>query len=165
MSVFVVDTVHVDAMISAGLALRHVPPLAWWDVPPRLDWSGAEAEPHRRTLTRTSADQVGAMLLAANIASVNYRYDEHDLVPPYRYRPLPGRPDPVIVLAAVDCYEYQSCEAPGWRDSQARLFCDALRSACWHALPGYDAAPWKITDRRVFLSVRQCLGRPPRADG
>lgn len=45
--------------------------------------------------------------------------------------------------------EYQSCEHPGWRESEAARFCDALRSHLIARLPGMDEAPWEWTAEKV----------------
>jgi hypothetical protein len=50
--------------------------------------------------------------------------------------------DPVQVIKACDCYEYQSCEHDGWADSEACRFITSLRKGAAHALPGYDGADW-----------------------
>lgn len=93
-----------------------------------------------RTLTRASADQVGAILLAANIESVNFRYDEDDLEPIYQYHRAQAAP--VEVLKAIDSYEYQACEPDSWPHSEARTIYEALRSTTIAHLPGYDDALW-----------------------
>ncbi len=50
--------------------------------------------------------------------------------------------DPVQVIKSCHCYCYQSCEHPGWHESEAKAFVDALESAAVHSLKGYDAAEW-----------------------
>lgn len=60
MSAFVVDTAHIDAMVQAGLRGRWN--LSWY-------WEGEHHE-----LTRANADEIGAMLLAENVRSVDHRY-------------------------------------------------------------------------------------------
>ena len=62
----------------------------------------------------------------------------------------PGAVEPVVVLGALACYEYQSCEHPGWKTSEAYEFCDALRHKMIRMLPGYTRAPWSIDDDHVF---------------
>jgi hypothetical protein len=96
--------------------------------------------------------KVGAMLLAANQSSVNLLYGERaGTEPGYRFRRLAGVPNPVIVLKAIACFEYQSCEHPEWATSQARQFCQELRDRSIDRLPGYEQVPWALTDRRIFL--------------
>ncbi|GHJ45862.1 hypothetical protein Cs7R123_32040 [Catellatospora sp. TT07R-123] len=162
MSAIELPVEHIDAMLSAALAYTPTGPLRWtW--PPidaasdRGQWTSAklqrQATERRRELTAATAGQVGAMLLATNRDSVNHRYDETEIEPPYLFTRVPGDPDPVVVLKAVDCYEYQSCEHPGWRDSQAREFCDALRALAISRLPGYRRAPWLISEPDVFTNA------------
>lgn len=165
MSAFVVGTDHIDAMLTAGLTLaRPYGPMRWYlPEPPGPacyqegePWgpaAGAWAREYRRELTKETANEVGAMLLLENLHSVNHRYTEAEAPPAYRFRPLPGHPDPVVVLKAIDCYEYQSCEHPGWKTSEAYAFCDALRRTCIASLAGYDTAPgWEVRSRDVFVT-------------
>jgi len=166
-SAFVVSTVHIDAMLTAGLRLEQPygrDPLVWfW---PAIDagsdrgsWTSQElqhqARQRRRELTHASAGRVGAMLLAENRRSVDHRYDEQEWEEPYLFHALPGVPDPVIVLKAIACYRYQSCEHPDWPDSEAAAFCQALQSRSITCLPGYAAAPWEIDDAQVFSGDRR----------
>jgi hypothetical protein len=166
MSAFVVAKAHIDALITAGL---HQPwmnygPLRWFDSEDFEPGCFQEGEPwgpethrwlesHRRELTGATAGQVGAMLWAENRRSVNHRYAEDEWEAPYVFDRLPGSPAPVDTLKAIDGYEYQSCEHPEWRRSEAFAFCEALRGRVIHHLPGYHASEaWHITDRFVFVT-------------
>lgn len=167
MSAFVVEPTHVDALVSAGLSWRiGCSDLRWfW---PELDRS-EDMDALRgktRELTFDSAGRVASMLYTECYVSVRYRYDSpaHEEMPGLIDMPRPdeyvfaimnGTPDPVVVLKALSCYEYQACEHPGWLSSEARQFCDALRHRAIRALPGYDAAPWEIHDRQVFSPYRK----------
>jgi hypothetical protein len=137
MSAFLVELAHIDVLVRAGLStvLPYDTTLQW------LDDVG-----DRQELTPATAGRTGAMLIAANMASVNYRYTRDDVEPVYLHTDRPFRPDPVVVLKAIACFEYQSCEPPGWHDSEASSFCVNLRARMIHRLPGYDDAPWVITD-------------------
>ena len=105
-------------------------------------------------------DMVGRWLITENVASVKYRYhDEPE-------ETLPGpidqwwHEDPLTFdlrqyrrLTAVECLkaisglDYQSCEHPGWADSDAKAFLDALKDSLIGSLPGYDEADtWSIAD-------------------
>lgn len=154
MSAFTVATVHIDALLTAGLAFRAVKdPLTWYYPPPTT------AEPdtvdRERTLTAATAGRVGAMLLAENTRSVNSCYDQDYWEPAYLFHPLPGTPDPLVVLKAIACLEYQSCEHDGWLDSEARVFCQALRRVAIAALPGYpEADGWAIETPAIFRQHR-----------
>lgn len=156
MSAFLVCKTHIDALLTAGLRLdpSHGP-LRWWypAIDPNRDISGQN--PGRYELTRETAGQVGAMLMAENQRSVNHRYDEDDWEPPYLFSELHGSPDPVVVLKAIGCYEYQSCEHDGWQASEAFQFCEALRRRAIRKLPGYSEGPgWEISDPAVFQTAR-----------
>jgi hypothetical protein len=165
MSAFEVPTVHIDAMLTAALVWTEPGQgggaLRWlWPTPDaatdRGSWTSRElleqVARSRRELTEDSAGRVGAMLLAENRASVDHRYDENEIEAPYLFTRLPGRPDPAVVLKAVACLEYQSCEHPGWIASEAKRFCDALRLLAISRLPGYRDAPWPICTAAVFVA-------------
>lgn len=158
MSAFIVDRCHIRLLVRAAESLpeRHAS-LSWvWGI--NRDAGTYE----RRALTpcgpggeegRCTPEELGQLLWDENVASVSYRYggESRDTLPGpvgedyvyvHRGASLAPRPDPVRVLKACDCYEYQSCEHPGWSASEARAALEAIRSAAIHALPGYDAAPW-----------------------
>jgi hypothetical protein len=85
-----------------------------------------------------------------NVRSVNYRYqnDQADLttyvIDPYKVDDLlhAWDFDPLEVLKAIDCLEYQSCEHPEWEASKAWSFLNRLRRACISSLHGYSEATW-----------------------
>ena len=169
MSAWMVSSTHIDVLLTAGLAwhpLESRRPMRWLSrslTPEEVEASHEAGEPWgpgavaifgelRRELTEESAGWVGAMLLARNRASVDHRYAESELEQPYEYRRLGGHVDPVVVLKAVDCFEYQASEDPLWADSEAKRFCSVLRGVAIAKLPGYADGPgWGVDDRRVFL--------------
>lgn len=158
MSAFMVGKTHIDAMLTAGLFFAQPRGnLRWWF--PKLDPKKGyiNQERNRRELTHETAGRVGAMLLAENRRSVNYRYEEDEIEEPYLFTELRGTPDAIITLKAVACYEYQSCEHAEWEESEAYQFCESLRRVAINKLPGYEKAPWEISDPGVFL--RLALGR------
>jgi hypothetical protein len=93
------------------------------------------------------------MLWDENRRSVAHRYGDTtdgDLPGPtdemflYWHQDAPPDFTPNIaqVFMSIDCYEYQTCEHPGWETSSAYAFIQALRSALWHRLPNYEDAKW-----------------------
>lgn len=147
MSAWIVSKAHIDAMVTAGLEA------AEWR---RLSWYAKNETGQRvsRTLDYTNTDEIGQMLLDANVASVGYRYPDDDLtdlpgptnasyVLPYKFARREGEPT-VSMLKQVACYEYQSCERDDWDESEAKAFCIALRDKLIGELPGYEPAPWGI---------------------
>ena len=97
------------------------------------------------------------MLWRENVVSVRTRYPNDTegewpgprgltmtTILSYHYHPPVSLPSPVEALKLLDGLEYQSCEHEEWETSEARDFCDALRRALIHALPGYDDAQWTL---------------------
>lgn len=79
-------------------------------------------------LNRDNAPKVAAILKAENIRSVNAKYGENDN-PAYVFeydRTASKRPIGNII-GALDCYEYQACEAEDWDKSLAHEIVQMLR--------------------------------------
>lgn len=141
MSAWIVSAHHIDAL--AGAATR---PNAFGHLRYRYNGHARECR---------DPDAIGRILLAECVKSVQHRYpDDSDVELPgsaarpdtYWYR-TPDSHAPVVLLKAIDCYEYQSCEHPDWEKSEAHAICDALRDRLIGQLPGYDEAPWGIEER------------------
>ncbi len=153
MSAYIVDQDHIDAMVALALdgpAGIVVSPYNAW-LGPR--WQAETPDgPIRHYAENYDSDALGTMLIAECVASVAYRYHSDDDLPgpvdryyerPYRFAPPSPMPTAIEGLKLLDCYEYQSCEHPGWATSEAASFCEALRRSLIHKLAGYDAAPWE----------------------
>jgi hypothetical protein len=106
-----------------------------------------------RILGWTDANRIGEMLHAENVASVNYRYGEAK------------KPDFAVcewaafhafsrvqILKAARCLRYQSCEHPGWEESDACKLLEAIIGHTTTDLPGYDEAEWEITPRSANVA-------------
>lgn len=140
MSAFTVGAPHIDTIVNAMRQFAGVP------VP-----AGA---PHG----------IGQMLWNENYASVNYWYSEGEPTPDYSPTLIDEPLSPIAVLKALDCYEYQSCEHPGWKTSDARALINAIRwiiftdhpewaqkvrrygaeALLYTTLSEYDVAPWEV---------------------
>lgn len=163
MSAFIVDKAHIDAMIHAAAAVehgQHTSGMRWWTVDDLR--TVADYDACRRELSysdQESQDRAGSMLWAENLRSIEYRYPDtidNQCYPgpgdfmgwpdvfAYTCKGLRRTFDPVAILKAITCYEYQSCEHPGWKTSEARFFCDALKDKMIRNLPGYRDAAWEI---------------------
>jgi len=119
--------------------------------------------------------QLGQILVNENVASVSHRYSEpgrvcyygaeasasmEDLdadmgelpgpidayyMGPYVYTD-PGRVlTPGQVFKAIDCLDYQSCEHPRWRTSEAFAFLTTLRETVCRHVAEYEDAPWEFS--------------------
>lgn len=172
MSAFILGKAHIDALVTAALERTSgdFGPLSWCARDLTVEetlasyrsgapW-GPDAPAIGRALTRQAtpdeAERIGQMLVRENRLSVNHRYRESEVEAIYTYeRPvIRGRVDPVVILKAIDCYEYQSCEHPGWKCSEAHAFCRALRHRMICHLSGYEEAPWEIRSPREYLKTK-----------
>lgn len=147
MSAFLVSHDHIDALITAAAAL---PPIHSCPLPDGM-----------------TATAWGRVLLGECSASVRYRYEPESYQPDldtfvivlgYRYRPMAigGATTRMLARAAeaVRCYQYQSCEHPGWTDSAAREWTDRLLGQLTRALSRMLAGDgaWGVDDRAYFTA-------------
>ena len=160
MSAFILGNDHIDYLVTAAIDLGTGAGgfAVYWQ---------PEHGGHVR-LGLDNADEFGAMLMRENIASVQYRYNDTeyaDLPGPnitpfaseYEYRRFANfcghEMDTITqVFAALRCYEYQSCEHPGWETSQAKRVCESIRHGYIYRLPGTDEAQWEVTRPRVMAA-------------
>lgn len=155
MSSFVVESGHIDAILSVALhGPAEINPLRYpvWEPPQVGELLGRDPEP----LNAANAGAVGSSLLTECIASVAHAGADVGV------ERLPGPtplPDPELYeftdfgrvltapecLKALACLECQSCEHPDWAESAARQFCGDLLWRLITTLPGYEQAPWEIS--------------------
>ncbi|MCL4423102.1 MAG: hypothetical protein M1115_08060 [Actinobacteria bacterium] len=177
MSAWIVSKAHIDAMVTAALSVgAPLDGLSWWrrhglDLEAVCKEHGWEAylaaiKDWRRCIDCGDIDrahEVGMMLWGENLASIHSRYpdtarNDGDYPGPrgfsemevasYSYEPT-RLLSPVELLKAIDCYEYQSNEHDGWKSSEARSFCEALRADAIRCLDGYEEAPWGLEEKDV----------------
>lgn len=156
MSAFVVSRTHLDALLSAA---------DLWDVQLPITVPG-------EIIRNLTADETGNLLMAVNVAAVNHRYRENDTPDPYTFDRLGIAIQPGAILKAIDCYRYQACEHPQWRSDRDTMglpageqsdpdvkrvqdWLEDLERAAIQRSPGYQDAPWEITDDR-----RSIFGAP-----
>ena len=167
MSAFIVDKVHIDALVTAAMELtpgEHSSGLRW--IVPNPSKPGGYEAKELGYFDKIRASEVGQMLWAENLASIHGRYPdtaetdsnypgpadfESYQVGRYEWEHVPGIIDPLAIVDAISCYEYQSCEHDGWRTSEAQIFCDALKDKMIRRLPR-KMSVWEITDRDLFLT-------------
>jgi len=162
MSAFMQSSTHIDALLTAGIQLSPCGLVRWFWPDFDEEETAAVYEPgpetaeiyerHYQILTKDTAGRVGAMLLAQNRYSLDYRYSEEGIEEPYLFHELPGKVSPLVVLKAITGYEYQACESPDWEMTEAFAFCQELRRLCVTQLAGFEASDgWAIEDRNIFV--------------
>jgi hypothetical protein len=165
-----VDDEHIHLLVNAGLSYPTMGSKLRWQVREltteeqnRVYSKGQPWGPEAqmmygrvvRHLTQENAGYVGAMLLAENRRSVDHRYDEEEWEQPYLFKRLPGVPNPVAVLKALDGFEYQACEHPEWEKSEAHAFVQALRKRAISKLPGYEEDDhWGVSSGNILSAYR-----------
>ena len=143
MSAYIVDRAHIDYLICAAMYMEtRCQGL-------KMTWYPAG---RRQELTGENATQVGQMLWDENFRSVKYRYEDMPLddlggycgESKYRFggRGAFEKYDPVQVIKACNCLDYQSCEHPEWKASEAHAFINALIARAICEIPGYEEAEW-----------------------
>lgn len=170
MSAYTVDLEHIHVLVRAGQGFGADGDRIVWKSDAPLDAPGVEAGPNRtpdqtyRRAVNAAANDIGQMLVSANWRSVNYRYDENEIEPVYQYT-QPRRVDrePVEILSAISCLEYQSSEFPEWADSEAARYLEALRKAQIWRLPGMSDAAWEISRDTLTLQETRAAARLGRA--
>lgn len=148
MSAYICDKNHILYLVSAAAC------------PQLKRYGGNFRWFHKATSHELPADDFAAMadaanmLLRANIKSVSYRYpNESSATLPGPNGGVDAITDrdfgwhwdvfqPVQVLKSIACYTYQSCEHPGWEDSEAHAFVHRLRLTAIDRLSGYEDAIW-----------------------
>jgi hypothetical protein len=149
MSAFVVDHAHIHALLTFAQTKR---------LQDRLGYCvnhGSE---------RLSWDTLGKVLLAENERSVCHRYPDctegnmpgtigqeainyrFKMFAPFSQR-LQWPQVCVWVIKACDCYDYQACETDDYDTTPAHRMIKIIRAEAVRCLPGYDDAPWSISDR------------------
>ncbi|MGC5225130.1 hypothetical protein ACPW96_21385 [Micromonospora sp. DT81.3] len=151
MSAFMVDPEHIHVLVWAAVHSKPTEPELHtytrdeptpYNAVEESGWSGEwNVRRLRKHLTETA---YGQFLVDANAASVNRRYDEdHAYI--YEYRtPTHTQWQPVEILNAINCFEYQACEVEDWASSEAKQFCDRLRRRIEERLPNASNGPWEI---------------------
>jgi hypothetical protein len=144
MSAYIVEENHIIYLVAAALSRRinrgSHGKFTWWN---------GEAK------EISHYDPAGAAAFAAelwqeNVKSVNHRYP-NDPAPIDLFTIAPQKIDdmlhgwdfePVQVLKAISCLNYQSCEHPEWETSNAHAFLERLKNAAIASLVGYSEAAW-----------------------
>lgn len=139
MSAFIVGHDHINALLDH--AVRHQ---VSYYVPSRRE---------RVTIMNNNATEIGAILLDQNERSVRHRYPGiapselpgtiGENAASFRWRPrVPLQP--VQIMKACHCLDYQCCETKDWERTIAFLIVQAILNDASRRVPGYDGAKWEI---------------------
>lgn len=136
MSAFMLDHAHINALVTAAFQLH-----------PSYVWAGKEFD------RATHETKMGRILLAENARSVNARYPDTDGdatagIDGYEHQlnlKDVGRPA-VELIKLCNCYDYQACETDDYKQTPAARIVQGIRAAAINNLPGYDDAPWCLSD-------------------
>lgn len=120
MSAFIVTKEHIDAIVTPV----------------------QESRIHNGQMDGMDVDQIGQALWTLNYESVNYRYHGNNLPPRYQWKKKVV--SPVEALKLLNCYHYQSCEQPNYKQSPAYELMEAIQDIIIDSLPGYNEAEWSI---------------------
>jgi hypothetical protein len=157
MSAFVVSNSHIHLLVHTAMygptdAHRTWHTFSYYHRTPNEPAGNSGTQHTIRPGDFDAADKLGQLLLSENVKSVHHRYpSDHDLpagdyAALYRFGSAP-HVSAVDMLVALDGYEYQSCEHPDWRTSEAHSFTDTLRRAVIGHLPGYyESRCWAIRE-------------------
>ncbi len=124
MSAWIVFPIHISYLVACALELAPDGFLSFGD--------GQVLTPHTK-------DEIGQLLMDENVRSVSYRYDRDTFealpgpidktgIREYRHINLDLDLDPIVLLKQLDCYEYQTCECPDWKQTDAHAFCVVVRA-------------------------------------
>ncbi|MGM1065623.1 hypothetical protein [Saccharothrix sp. Mg75] len=139
MSAWTVENGHIDILVNAMAQLDIVP----------------------KDLGADGFRTLGQKLWHENHTSVNHRYSERTPTPRYRLHTTEADLDPILLLRAVDCYTYQSCEHPGWEDSEAHALTRRLHAAVLDGNPGLaEVVRTPIGLRRRYTTLAAYRGAP-----
>jgi hypothetical protein len=175
MSAYIVDRQHILYLVRAAMSHRLNPSHSharWiWN---RNREAGTYESGELMCNDYEHAAQVANMLWRENIKSVSHRYphessetlpgpiNEQFVIEPTDIHCMWETFDPVQVLKALACYEYQSCEHPEWEDSEAFAFCKSLEKSAICVLPGYEEAEWgapKTAAEKPMLAAADDIAR------
>lgn len=117
MSAFIVSDYHINALVSWAADRHGYRAVTYYHAGRRRDIREAPA-------------RVASVLYAENVRSVNARYDEAERADGFRFkRVATSRLKAADIVNACNCLDYQSCETPDWRETEAFAIVDAIRDA------------------------------------
>lgn len=127
MSAFLVSRFHIDYLVAAARKYRIL----------------------------ADDEGIGQILLSCNANIIKCRYGDDEVSPEEeRYEfdanwiaQLEKTIEPLQVLKAIHCYEYQCDSDPEFVFDNAKMVIDTIKDCCIRRLPGYDELLWHIDEQ------------------
>ena len=170
MSAVMVSRLHIHCLVAAGF-LR-LPGEDRAENPHAAMMFPLGCENTASRLSAQSANEIGQMLVDANLSSVIADNGAHpDCIAPsdvasYQWPGLEeGLTTPAETLNAISCYEYQAEEHPEWSGSRAQRYCTLLRKHAAERVPGYEEAEWLRLAERIAERSGWTIGGERRTRG
>jgi len=138
MSAYMCDRRHIAYLVAAMRRYE----VATWEPVSDEERGQALWDENRMSVEARYPDTVGHPEDMPGPVGESFRFNEADVGEWCSHRF-----DPVQVVKACQCYEYQSCEHDGWnaragRSSRAKGWIESLTAHAIGVLPGYDEAEW-----------------------
>lgn len=139
MSAFVVSHKHINTLLSwANRNQVSIVPLIDGGDIQRIEWAQIE-----------HLQRAAEILLTENVRSVSELYKDSPSVIisgdlPIDFKFETAHLEPVAIVKACQCYEYQADSAPGYRDGNAARIVLFIQSKAIQLLLGYKQADWEV---------------------
>lgn len=136
MSAFVVTDFHINLLVSWAASRHGSGAVSYY-------WNRCHRD------VRHDPARIASVLYAENVRSVNARYKECEPAHGFKFRHIPLgylNLKPVQIIKACHCLVYQSCEAEGWEESEAKAILDGIEAAAVRSLDGYEDARWALEE-------------------
>jgi hypothetical protein len=153
MSAWIVSKPHIDALVQEMIA-RDLIRLDQADATGRELW-----EECRRSVAYRYPNDTGDNDRPGPVGLTDERMAQ------YEFEGVEAPLHPEAIAYACNCYEYQSCEHPGWEGSRANALTSDLHMACCLTLgvdnvrPPYERWPWGIDDINDVIDRSQMGAR------
>ena len=132
MSAFLVSDTHIHALLTWAMRPQ-------WQAPARYHHNG------NKVTFYDNLDTIGQELVNENYRSLSARYNDPYQPHEYKFKGYAARLDPVQVIKACDCFNYQACETgKDYYETEAHEIIDTIRERAIDELPGMDDAAWEI---------------------
>ena len=141
MSAFIVSDRHINVLVSFAARGGRSGHASYY-------WKGS----HQYFLG--NEQHIASALYAENVRSVNTRYRMDQPADGFVFSRDDSIRDPLVIIKACHCLEYQSCETIDWTGTEAFAILKAIQAVAVRSLPGYaESDGWSIPDRAPALAA------------